>query len=167
MVINAENVLDYNHIDESAYGFVQSIHLKANAIYHVDQENELEKSKNNGICVVFDLGREADDPQEQAVNHIAASLIHEPCFKQLRTVEQLGYSIRVSKESNADSSTIQIFVQSSKFDAHYLEHRINEFLSSYVSKGDDGSYVTSFTERSVQTNIDNIVKSLQQDHPNL
>ena len=80
---------------------------------------------------------------------MVASLIHEPCFKILRTKEQLGYSIRLSKESNADSSSINIFIQSPKFDAHYLEHRINEFLGSFIVKGDNDELVTTFTEKSV------------------
>ena len=59
-----------------------------------------------------------------------------------------------------DTNTIQIFVQASKYDADYLEHRINEFLKSYCGRDDEGNIITRFTENSIKINEENIIKSL-------
>ena len=56
------------------------------------------------------------------------SLLKEPVFNTLRTQEQLGYIVNAAKQSLILINHYSITVQSSTYDADYLEHRINEFL---------------------------------------
>ena len=164
----AEQSIDYNPTTEDQVSFTHCIRLMDKTIYSCDSENELEKSKNNAVCVLFQVAADAESPYDQAVTHVVASLIHEPCFKVLRTNEQLGYSVKLSKDTLVNSQTIQILVQSSKYDAHYLEHRINEFLLGYIEKPDvEGGYQTTFTEKSIDQNKLNIINSLSEEPKNL
>ncbi|GJJ72576.1 insulysin [Entomortierella parvispora] len=67
--------------------------------------------------------RETDRVLAQIVSHIAK----EPCFSQLRTIEQLGYSVHCSFLADGSNIGISIQVQSTR-DPMYVENRIEEFL---------------------------------------
>ena len=70
-----------------------------------------------------------------------------------------------------DTNVVQIFVQSSKYDADFLEHRINEFLFSYIKKDKNGKPLepleTTFTQMSIKMNEENIIHSMSEASANL
>ena len=72
-----------------------------------------------------------------------------------------------------DTNIVQIFVQSSKYDADYLEWRINEFLYSYILKETKDNpkpkepLQTKFTQQSIKLNEDNIKHSMSETTSNL
>ena len=72
-----------------------------------------------------------------------------------------------------DTNIVQIFVQSSKYDADYLEWRINEFLYSYILKETKDNLKpkeplqTKFTQQSIKLNEDNIKHSMSETTSNL
>jgi len=53
---------------------------------------------------------------------------HEQCFNQLRTIEQLGYVVGSGGQFHGGMSYYAIMVQSSERSAHYLYHRIENYL---------------------------------------
>ena len=98
--------------------------LKEGHIYNMESLNVSDKSKNSGCLVVHQMGSDTSY-DENAVVHVLASILHEPAFKQLRTEDKLGYTVKLSKESIFNVNHISIFVQSSKFDPLYVETKIN------------------------------------------
>ena len=130
MVKKTEASLMYTPIKESDIELSRCIKLKEATIYNYVTEAGLAKSLNSSCLVIHQI-RYDDDPDKAAVVHVLASLLNEPTYKTLRTKEQLGYVCKLSKDSITRTIHICIFVQSSKYDAEYLESRISEFLYTH------------------------------------
>ena len=67
--------------------------------------------------------------------------------------------MKVEKLSILNAMHIMIKVQSNKYDAEYLEHRINEFLNDYIE--------CDFSVQSVESNKDSIINVFKQGSRNL
>lgn len=63
----------------------------------------------------------------KVLNDLLATIIHEPCFNQLRTKEQLGYVVFSGVRSTRTTLGFRILIQSER-ETDYLEYRIEEFL---------------------------------------
>lgn len=62
------------------------------------------------------------------LDDLLATIIHEPCFNQLRTKEQLGYVVFSGVRSTRTTLGFRILIQSER-ETDYLEYRIEEFLT--------------------------------------
>ena len=71
-----------------------------------------------------------NDYEKSAVAHVVASLLADPAYKTLRTQEQLGYAIKLTKDSILKTININLIIQSNKYNCDHLEYRINEFFWS-------------------------------------
>ena len=159
MVDVAEAAVDFNRVNRSDVKLLQCIELAEATIYNYETKAALAKSANSAITVVHQI-RLDDDRDKAAVVHVLASLLHDPAYKQLRTVEQLGYCVKLSKESILRVLHINLVVQSNKRDADYLESKINAFLGAY-------NVENPFSHASVEGNKQGIINAFRQASTNL
>lgn len=76
------------------------------------------KNENNKLRVLTDL---------------LCVILHEPCFNQLRTKEQLGYVVFSGYRLNRSYFGLRILIQSER-PCEYLEFRIEQFLEKFRTK---------------------------------
>ena len=94
---------------------------------------------------------------------ILAHILSEPAFNQLRSREQLGYIVSVSKKIVSSLIALRVIVQSNSKSAHYLDGRIETFFKSYrdelssMSDEEYKSHISAVTERMKEKpkNLDN------------
>uniref|UniRef100_A0ACD5XLA5 Uncharacterized protein n=1 Tax=Avena sativa TaxID=4498 RepID=A0ACD5XLA5_AVESA len=102
----------------------------ANFIRSVCAENDLEE--NSVVEVYFpveqDIGKEST--RLRAITDLFSNIIEEPCFNQLRTKEQLGYTVDSSPRMTYRLLAYCFRVMSSKYSPVYLQSRIDNFIDS-------------------------------------
>nr|CAB3500894.1 unnamed protein product [Digitaria exilis] len=100
-----------------------------NFIRSVRVKNDLEE--NSVVEVYFpieqDTGREAT--RLRAITDLFSSIIEEPYFDQLRTKEQLGYTVDSSPRMTYRMLGYCFRVMSSKYSPVYLQSRIDNFIN--------------------------------------
>lgn len=74
---------------------------------------------------------EKHEPMVRAKVLLLDQILHEPCFDQLRTKEQLGYIVFSGAKASTTTLGFRFLIQSEKT-VQYLEGRIESFLSNYV-----------------------------------
>ncbi|CAG8442154.1 10343_t:CDS:10 [Acaulospora morrowiae] len=84
------------------------------------------KEINSAIHYCIQVG-DTIDPQMRAKLYLFGQIASEPCFNQLRTKEQLGYSVYCYSNELVGAMEFRVVIQSEK-DTIYLENRIEEFL---------------------------------------
>jgi insulysin len=82
-------------------------------------------------CIEYSLytGNRYDDDM-RAKLLLIGQMTDEPCFNQLRTLEQLGYVVFSGPSFSDTWAGYRILVQSEK-DCRYLEGRIENFLNTF------------------------------------
>ncbi|KAL5217065.1 hypothetical protein ABZP36_017749 [Zizania latifolia] len=99
-----------------------------NILRSVRVKNELEE--NSVVEVYFpveqDIGKDAT--RLRAITDLFSSIIEEPCFDQLRTKEQLGYTVDSSPRMTYRVLAYCFRVMSSKYSPVYLQSRIDNFI---------------------------------------
>ncbi|KAH8696868.1 insulin-degrading enzyme [Phaeosphaeriaceae sp. PMI808] len=91
-------------------------------------EKELPNPKNVSHCVEYNLyAGHRYDGTVRAKLHLLSQLTEEPCFNQLRTIEQLGYLVSSGLVFYEAWAGYSISIQS-ELDCGYLESRIDCFL---------------------------------------
>lgn len=100
---------------------------RSNFIY----EKQLRDPANVNHCIEYSLyaGNRYDD-ELRAKLLLVGQMTDEPCFNQLRTIEQLGYVVFSSAAFHDTWAGYRILIQSEK-DCRYLEGRIENFLNSF------------------------------------
>ncbi|KAF2746080.1 LuxS/MPP-like metallohydrolase [Sporormia fimetaria CBS 119925] len=94
-------------------------------------ERELKDPANVNHCIEYSiyLGN-ARDRNLRAKMLLLAQMTDEPCFNQLRTIEQLGYVVFSGASVSDNWAGYRILIQSEK-DCRYLEGRIEHFLTMW------------------------------------
>ncbi|KAH6383666.1 hypothetical protein HBI60_254920 [Parastagonospora nodorum] len=94
-------------------------------------EKQLKDPANVNHCIEYSLyaGYERDN-NTRAKLMLLTQMTDEPCFNQLRTIEQLGYVVLSGQSSAGTWAGYRILVQSEK-DCRYLERRIEHFLDTF------------------------------------
>lgn len=92
---------------------------------------------------------------------LLSHVIKEPCFNQLRTVEQLGYIVFSGSYTNACGiDFIRIIIQSSKMGPDALDDRIEHFLTLFRVKLDEMDTIEfDMNKTAVQSNLREKVKT--------
>ncbi|KAI8378795.1 Metalloenzyme, LuxS/M16 peptidase-like protein [Choanephora cucurbitarum] len=95
-------------------------------------------------------------------NHLGlvAQIATEPCFNQLRTLEQLGYIVFSGSSHVSSQLTFYVMVQSER-DAIYLENRVLEFLESLRV------LILEMSEKEFQSQIDSLIADRKEKPKNL
>jgi len=89
---------------------------------------------------------------KSALFQVLVELIREPAFNTLRTQEQLGYIVKVTYSSSAKVIGLNIKIQSARYGADYLEHRINNFIEN----------LPNFSEEQVENIKRSLIKEYEQ-----
>lgn len=126
---------DVKAVSESRNAVNEAVKLQQ----HVLPENErirydvqLQDPKNINSCVDYflQIADSTGNERLRVLTDLLATIIHEPCFNQLRTKEQLGYVVFSGYRPTRTKIGFRFLVQSERSCA-YLEYRIEEFLSKF------------------------------------
>jgi len=86
----------------------------------------------NGACeLVVQLGALTPSPREAALALLAAHLVNEPFFDDLRTRQALGYVVQSSLRVDAGVASLRFVVQSTKVSPAEARARIESFLAAF------------------------------------
>jgi len=69
-----------------------------------------------------------------ATAEVLSVLLEEPCFKELRTNQQLGYIVFSGLRSTDGVASFVVIVQSAQYDAVYLHQRVSALIADLDSK---------------------------------
>ncbi|CAG8442164.1 10344_t:CDS:10 [Acaulospora morrowiae] len=127
MMDTIERVLGSKELLPSQLIGDRSILLPAGKKYVYFQEVYDKKEINCAIDYSIQIVNEKLDSKLRAKLDLVEQIADEPCFDQLRTKEQLGYSVYCMTKEAPGILEFRIIVQSEK-DAVYLENRIEAFL---------------------------------------
>jgi nardilysin len=126
------------------YDKVLSIPNGASLLRSVNVKNKLEVNSAVELYFQFEQqlrGREAI--RLGAVTDLFGDLIDEPLFDQLRTKEQLGYTVNCGPRLTTDVLGFCFTIQSSEYNPFYLQNRIDSFidgLQKLLAGIDDGAF---------------------------
>ena len=147
--VYVEALLHGNIHQEQACGIVTGVvsDLKANVLFssqlpnlriaqldskcaHVYQTAESNVDNNNSaIQMVFQLGPQS--LRQSALLDVLAQMMQEPCFNQLRTIEQLGYIVFSGAFRSENIEHFRFVIQSDKMAPDALDSRIENFLTLF------------------------------------
>ena len=116
-----------------AFPIFASQKLKTRAIQLEDGMDYLHQAKdlnpescNSGLQVLYQLGTE--DILLRATVEVFSHIAKEPCFNQLRTIEQLGYIVFSSSFRSHGIEYFRVIVQSDVATPEYVDASIEKFL---------------------------------------
>ncbi|KAG0325326.1 Insulinase (Peptidase M16) [Dissophora globulifera] len=133
----------------------------------VNQRNSTDPSNlNSGIeyyVQVDNLSTTTATEQRtsQALIQIMAQIIQEPCFNQLRTIEQLGYVVQSGVRRLGGTSGLKIVVQSER-DPIYVENQIENFLRTRIAQ-----LLDNMTEEAYQKQVQSLIQRKLEKPKNL
>ncbi|XP_062015167.1 nardilysin-like [Rosa rugosa] len=102
----------------------------ANLIRDVSVKNKSEK--NSVIELYFQIERELriESPRLRALIDLFNEIVEEPLFNQLRTKEQLGYTVHCGPRVTCNIFGFYFCVQSAEYNPIYLQGRVENFINS-------------------------------------
>lgn len=103
---------------------------------HARYELTLPDPNNVNSCIEYfiQIGRLGEaNKRLRVLTDLLCVILHEPCFNQLRTKEQLGYVVFSGYRLNRSYFGLRILVQSER-PCDYLEFRIEKFLEKFGKK---------------------------------
>lgn len=115
-------------IDEAVR--LQSYILDSGEDVRVDMDLKDEKNVNSCIEYYFQVNNSLSDVRQRTLTDLLETIMHEPCFNQLRTKEQLGYVVFSGVRLSRTAIGFRVLIQSERLTA-YLEYRIEEFLRGF------------------------------------
>lgn len=124
-----ERVLHPQPLPEAEWPIRRSLVLPPGSHYVYERQLKDEQNVNHCIEYMLQTGH-VGDRDMRARLLVFAQMTEEPAFDQLRTKEQLGYVVFSGVASNICTDAYHVLIQSEK-PPHYLEQRIDSFLSSY------------------------------------
>ncbi|KAF9388399.1 Insulinase (Peptidase M16) [Mortierella sp. AD011] len=112
---------------------------------------------NSGIEYYLQI-EDATSKESRARIQILAQIVHEPCFNQLRTKEQLGYLVYSGVRKQTGSTGIRFIIQSERDPVH-VESRIEHFLESNMK-----TYLEEITQEDYDKQVNSLIqKKLEKD----
>ncbi|KAF9941217.1 Insulinase (Peptidase M16) [Modicella reniformis] len=112
---------------------------------------------NSGIEYYLQIG-DATSKEIRARVQIMAQIVHEPCFNQLRTKEQLGYLVFSGLRKQTGALGLRFILQSER-DPLHLESRIEHFLESRMKP-----YLDEITVDEYEKQVNSLIqKKLEKD----
>jgi insulysin len=100
---------------------------------HMYRAEAADDEKNSAIHYYCQVGTDAERRVEM-LNDLFGQAIHEPCYDQLRTHEQLGYIVWSGPRWDFGVLGFKIVVQSSDYSPKHLSARIDAFLADFERK---------------------------------
>jgi insulysin len=110
---------------------LQSHVLKSGETVRVEMDLKDEKNVNSCIEYYIQIENSLSNIRQRTLTDLLETIMHEPCFSQLRTREQLGYVVFSGVRLSRTAIGFRILVQSERLTS-YLEYRIEEFLKRFA-----------------------------------
>ncbi|ODQ76980.1 hypothetical protein BABINDRAFT_163886 [Babjeviella inositovora NRRL Y-12698] len=124
-------------------------------------EREIPDPKNvNSVIEYFVQTGLVSNTRVAALSDLLGQVIHEPCFNQLRTKEQLGYVVFSGVKTTRTTLGLRVLVQSER-ETKYLESRIVNFLNRFADK------IAAFTPEEFAKHVDALCAQKLQKKKNL
>ncbi|KAF9109336.1 Insulinase (Peptidase M16) [Mortierella sp. AM989] len=115
---------------------------------------------NSGIEYYVQAGSSANKA-DRAFVQLVVQIIQEPCFNQLRTIEQLGYIVQSGVRQIGGTLGVKILVQSER-DPIHVENRIENFLRTRIA-----NLLETMTEQAYQMQVQSLIQKKLEKHKNL
>ncbi|CAO1412986.1 unnamed protein product [Diamesa tonsa] len=97
--------------------------------YLFETENKFHKSSCSSLYIQCGI----QEDKSNVFIDLVTQILSEPCYNQLRTIEQLGYIVFVGARKANAAQGIRFIVQSTKH-PKYVEERIEKFLFSMIDQ---------------------------------
>lgn len=100
---------------------------------HVRYELPLQDPNNVNSCLEYfvQVGHLGEQNNRlRVLTDLLGTMLHEPCFNQLRTKEQLGYVVFSGYRQSRSYFGLRVLVQSER-PCDYLEYRVEKFLEKF------------------------------------
>lgn len=140
-------------VKDCAYTRNICLEPKKQVIYKFKVLNDEEKS--NVCSVIFNMPQGLE---YRNLNRFTEQFVHTDFYKELRTVQQLGYVVFSYNHKINNSSTMTFLVQSEKLLSSDIALRIYDFLHTYRGKIDE------LTDERFETIREGILAKLRQEH---
>lgn len=133
---------EFKTIRDSQEEINEIVKLKTHIVpsnQRIRYEVALQDKNNINSCIEYfiQISDSFDDVRLRVLTDLLGTVIHEPCFNQLRTKEQLGYVVFSGTRLTRTTLGFRILIQSER-SSEYLEYRIEEFINQFdkfVKKG--------------------------------
>jgi insulysin len=122
-----EDSIKFSRISFESVPFQRTLCLRERTVYNYKHVNADPNNPNCYYRATFQYDKEGDQ-LAWANFFVLMSLLKEPIFKQLRTVEQLGYVVHSGIQKVHNVLHAAIGIQSSTKDPDFLESRVNSIL---------------------------------------
>jgi insulysin len=125
-------------------------------------QKDMVDSKNLNSAIDYMIqGGAISDKADRANAQLMCQILQEPCYNQLRTVEQLGYVVQSGTRSLGNTIGMAIIVQSER-DPIHLEHRIEHLLENRIAK-----MLEDMTEEEFQKQVQSLIQKKLERPKNL
>ncbi|KAF9203041.1 Insulinase (Peptidase M16) [Haplosporangium sp. Z 27] len=128
------------------------------AVYQLDVIDP--SNVNSGIDYYVQVGP-STSKTNRALAQLTVQIIQEPCFNQLRTIEQLGYIVHSGIRQIGGTLGVMIVVQSER-DPIHVENRIENFLRTRIT-----NMLETMTEQDYQKQVQSLIQKKLEKHKNL
>lgn len=127
---------NHKEIHESKEAVTDAIGFESFTLHkgeHARYELPLQDANNVNSCLEYfiEVGPlDEENNRLRILTDLLATTIHEPCFNQLRTKEQLGYVVFSGYRLSRSYFGLRFLIQSER-PCEYLEFRVEEFLKKF------------------------------------
>lgn len=128
-------------------------------VYSADAKNTMEE--NSAVEMYFQLDQDVGEEsvRARAIYDLFESIVYEPCFNELRTKEQLGYTVSCSARMTYRVLGFCFRVLSAKFPPWYLKRRIDKFIINIQS------FLNNINDDEFEHYVDALIEDkLERDH---
>jgi len=156
IVAKMKSILKHKPLPPSLRAQLRCVDLAAGETYLCQRKGMNEADVNSCVCALYQIGGETY-PMLARLSMIC-HLIREPAFDQLRTKEQLGYTVFSLPISINGCWNVLVIVQSPSKGAKYLDDRVEAFIAKYRKD------LEAMEEKTFQSNLASLIKKkLEKD----
>ncbi|GAB5368156.1 hypothetical protein AAMO2058_001294300 [Amorphochlora amoebiformis] len=146
MTTKVKDILKCKPIKPETRVQLRSVQLQPGTTYRTQRKGYNVDDPNSCVCALYQIGQETYPILARL--SVLGHLISEPAFDQLRTKEQLGYSVFSTPSSVNGSLNLLILVQSPTKGAKYLDDRVEAFIGKFqkdLADMDEKSFLANKT----------------------
>lgn len=160
-VLDKKNIYNINNLKiESLNDFYKSPEFRT---YNFIANDVRERGVNHSILIRYDFGSyDFKDYKNITLHQILSNLLNISFFDDLRTKQQLGYTVQVNrycyeKPFDQNKMGLNFTIQSNQYNCAYLRERIENFINDIHSK---------IEEKSFNDTVESIKKILEEPFQN-
>lgn len=129
LVRSVERIVGFNSLAKSSVPIQRNARLTSSAVLDVPNPNPVDR--NSAVTKYIELGD--DTPRARVMLQIVSNLAQHSFFTQLRSQEQLGYSVSCTGTAQYGKLGLLAQVQSHAHNTSYISARIGAWLHSFTA----------------------------------